>query len=95
MEAGGQGKGEIGPSHPQVSEGPDSPDGKTWVCTLWRKERSEALGGRQHRHRLLFLLLKGATQAGLRLPPKAYSAALLGVGLSRPAGGSKPLPPGL
>lgn len=43
----GQGSRETGPSHPQVSEGPDSPDGKTWVCTLCREERSEALRGKR------------------------------------------------
>lgn len=38
-EAGGQKGRETGPSHPQVSEGPDGTDGEIWVHTLWRKEK--------------------------------------------------------
>ncbi|XP_063551640.1 oxaloacetate tautomerase FAHD2B, mitochondrial isoform X4 [Gorilla gorilla gorilla] len=31
----------------KVSEGPDSTDGKLWVCTLWKEERSEGSRGQQ------------------------------------------------
>ena len=34
--------GETGSSYPQVSEGPDSTDGKIWVCTLWKEERRKS-----------------------------------------------------